>query len=95
MTDSKEFFKKFDTCAAKWNIIFDYKGTAEIKTWEEIGVNTFAVIRNYAEFSAIVVQRLILLYFPDEQHDFKTPTIILDGIDKYLDMVLEKIDRLP
>lgn len=36
MNTQKEFTKRFNTCSAKWNLVFAYKSAAEIETWEEI-----------------------------------------------------------
>lgn len=93
MYTSKEFTKRFNTCLAKWNLIFAYKSAAEIKTWEEIGPTGFAAIRNYSEFCYLDLQRVIINTYPDQEHNWGGLTKKFDALEAFLDMVLERLDK--
>lgn len=98
MTDTnykktEEFIKKFNTCAAKWNLIFSYKSAADLKNWEEIGTTTFAAVRNYADFCRLDIQKMLLTYFPDEDYDWKILEKQINAITSFLDLVLKKLDK--
>lgn len=90
-----EYVKKFNTCVAKWNLIFAYKSAVEIKNWEEIDSTNFAAIRNYAEFCYLDVQRMIIGLYPDADYDWKALEKKLDGLDEFLTMMLKKLDERP
>ena len=93
MITSKEFTKRFNTCSAKWNLVFAYQSAAEIKTWEEMEFTGFVAIRNYSEFCYLDVQRMIINMYPNQEYDWEALEKKLDGLEAFLDMVLERLDK--
>lgn len=93
MLTSKEYIKKFNTCAAKWNLIFAYQSAAEMKNWEEVDSTNFAAIRNYSEFCYLDTQRMIITLYPDMEYDWNALETKLNGLDAYLTMILEHLDK--
>lgn len=94
MFSAKEYIKKFNTCAAKWNLIFAYTSAAEIK-WKEVNITEFAIIRNYSDFCYLDTQRLIINMYPDMEYDWNSLEQKMNALDEFLTMVLKNIDNRP
>jgi len=90
---SNEFIKRFNTCAAKWNLIFAYKNAVDLKNWEELETTTFALVRNYADFCRLDVQKMIIGFYPDEDYDWKALEKQMNNLTSYLDMLLKSLDK--
>lgn len=95
MMTPKEFTKKFNTCSAKWSLIFSYRSAAEINTWEEMDFTGFAIIRNYSEFCYLDFQRLLVTMYPDQDHDWDSLGKKLINLDLFLNMMLDSLDKRP